>query len=96
MSYLDDLASEIQRRVPASLVPDDDTALLFRLYAMLARVKGEGVTAADVHDAWSVWMAERDPHHRSLKPFGDLDSATQEADEPYVEAIRTAAAQLRS
>jgi hypothetical protein len=96
MTYLDDLASEIQQHVPADLVPDADTALLFRLYAMLARVKGERVTAADVHDAWSVWMAERDPRHRSLKPFGELDKATQASDEPYVEAIRTAAAQLRS
>jgi len=95
MTYLDDLAADIQQRVPADLVPNADTALLFRLYAMLARVKGEAVTAADVHDAWSIWMAERDPHHRSLKPFGELDAETQRSDEPYVEAIKTAAAQLR-
>lgn len=94
MTYLDDLAADIKRRVPSDLVPDDDTALLFRLYAMLARVKGAAVTPADVHDAWSVWMAERDPAHRSLKPFDALDAETQRSDEPFAEAIRATVAEL--
>lgn len=92
MTYLDELAREIQRRVPPDLLPDGDTATLFRLYALLARIKGQGVTTADVHDAWAVWMASSDPNHQSLKPFDELDAKTQAADEPYAAAIRAAAA----
>lgn len=91
MTYLDEIAGEIQRRVAPDLLPEGDTASLFRLYALLVRAKGEAVTAEDVHDAWSAWMAERDPEHRSIRPFSELDPATQAADEPYLRAIRAAA-----
>jgi hypothetical protein len=94
MSYLDDLAIEIERRVPPERLPDSNTRSLFRLYALLALVKGDAVTLADVHDAWAVWMLDRDPHHRSIKPFSDLDAETQGADEPFADAIREVAARL--
>ncbi|MGH8573923.1 MAG: DUF7701 domain-containing protein [Gammaproteobacteria bacterium] len=94
MSYLDELATEIERRLPADLVPDGDTRSLFRLYALLALAKGRAVTAADVHNAWTAWMQERDPHHRSIKPFEELDAETQSSDEPFVEAIRAVAERL--
>ena len=94
MSYLDKLANEIQRQVPERLLPDEDTASLFRLYALLALAKGQAVNAIDVHNAWVAWMQERDPGHRSIKPFEQLDAATQAADEPFVEAIRTVAERL--
>jgi hypothetical protein len=91
MSYLDELAREIERHVPGELLPDRDGGSLFRLYALLALAKGTGVTANDVHDAWAVWMQERDPGHRSIKPFDELDAETRAADEPFVRAIRAAA-----
>lgn len=94
MSYLDELAAEIEQRVPDGLLPAGDTRSLFRLYALPALVKGRGVSAADVHNAWAVWMQERDPQHRSIKPFRDLDADTQAADEPFVEAIRIVAERL--
>lgn len=94
MTYVDELASEIREQVPAGLLPDGDTKPLFRLYALLALTKGRAVSAADVHNAWAVWMLERDPDHQSLKPFDALDAETQASDAPYVRAIRTVAEHL--
>jgi hypothetical protein len=94
MTYLDDLAVDIERRVPPELLPDDGTESLFRLYALLAFAKGRNVNAVDVHNAWVVWMLERDPGHRSIKPFEALDADTQASDTPFVEAIRAAAERL--
>jgi len=64
---------------------------LFRLYAVLVLVKGEATTAADVHDAWSAWKAERDPQNAHIRPFGELEKATRDADEPFAAAIREVA-----
>ena len=89
MSYLDDLGAAIRARVPDDKLPDRELDPLFRLYAVLALAKGEGGTAEDVHNAWSAWMADREPDHGALRPFADLDATTQAADEPYVEAIRS-------
>ncbi len=61
---------------------------------MLALAKGRAVETADVHNAWAAWMQERDPAHRSLKPFEELDPETQASDEPFAEAIRAVAARL--
>jgi hypothetical protein len=94
MIYIDEIAADIAGRVPAHLLPDEDTKPLFRLYALLALAKGDRVSAADVHDAWAVWMTERNSDHRSLKPFSELDAETRRSDEPFVEAIRAAAAAL--
>jgi hypothetical protein len=94
MTYLDELATEIERRVPHELLPDDGTDSLFRLYALLALAKGRAVTAVDVHNAWAAWMLERDPGHRSIKPFDELDAETQASDAPFVEAIRAVAEHL--
>jgi hypothetical protein len=86
---VEDLAGEIHTQVPDRLVPDGDTRLLFRLYALLALAKGSTVSAADVHNAWVVWMLEQDPTHPALQPFDTLDAETQASDTPYVTAIRT-------
>ncbi len=94
MTYLDDLAIEIERQVPDDLLPDEDMASLFRLYALLALAKGRAVNAIDVHNAWVAWMQERDPNHRSIRPFEELDVATQASDEPFVRAIRAVAERL--
>jgi hypothetical protein len=87
MTYLDEVATEIERRVPRELLPDEDVDSLFRLYAVLALAKGSTVNAVDVHNAWAAWMLERDPGHRSIKPFDELDADTQASDAPFVEAI---------
>jgi hypothetical protein len=66
---------------------------LFRLYALLALAKGVEVTAEDVHNAWAVWMSGENPGHQSLRRFTDLDAETRASDEPFVEAIRSVAAE---
>jgi len=72
-------------------VPDGDSLPLFRIYAVLVLVKGERVTAADVHNAWSAWMCGEDPGHRSLKPFEELSPEGRAQDEPFADAIRAEA-----
>lgn len=89
---MDDLAQEIRERVPDDLVPEGDTHLLFRLYAVLALAKGERVTAADVHNAWAAWMQEGNRGHPAIRPFEELDSSAQRADEPFVTAIKAVVA----
>lgn len=66
---------------------DDCDDELLRIYAVLALTKGEDTTAEDVHDAWSAWKLAKDPDHKSLVPFDDLDSDTKALDDKYVEAI---------
>jgi hypothetical protein len=95
MTYLDDLGAEIKRQVPPGLLPAEDTESLFRLYALLLLVKGSEVTARDVHNAWASWMQGRDPGHRSIRPFGELDAQTKASDEPFAEAIRSVAERFR-
>jgi hypothetical protein len=94
VTYIDELAANLQRRIPRELLPDADTDLLMQLYALLALVKGEDVSNADVHDAWSLWTQSRAPGHRSLRPFAELDAETQASDTPFTEAIRAVAAEL--
>jgi hypothetical protein len=96
MSYLDDLAGQIEHEVSADVVPQQGTGLLFRLYALLLLTKGTAVTAADVHNAWAVWMQEKDPGHPAIRPFGELDAATQASDEPFLAAIKTVAARVKN
>lgn len=91
MTYLDDIAGELRRAVPADAMPEEDTERLFRIYAVLVQAKGEHTTASDVHDAWSAWMAEINPQHRSLKPFAQLDREVQDGDVPFLEAIHRVA-----
>lgn len=91
MTYLDELASEIERLVPRELIPEANTSALFRLYALLLLAKGRAVNASDVHNAWAAWMQERNPDHHALKPFDELDADTKASDEPFVRAIRTVA-----
>jgi hypothetical protein len=94
MTYLDSLATKVEQQIPRDLLPDGNTRSLFRLYAVLALAKGTAVEAADVHNAWAAWMQERDPDHRSIKPFDELDAAAQASDEPFVQAIRAVAEHL--
>lgn len=91
-TYIDRLARAIHDEVDPAKRPDDDTAPLFRLYAVLALAKGIATTREDVHDAWSAWMSGKDPSHRSLKRYGELPAEVQLQDQPYVDAIRAVAA----
>lgn len=95
MNYIDDIAQRIKREVPSELLPEGDADLLFRIYAVLALSKGENVRATNVHDAWSAWMSQSDPEHGSIQPFGRLPEDVQSQDEPFAEAIRKVAANLR-
>lgn len=93
-TYVDALAVRIQNATPSDLIPDDaagdQVQQLFRLYALLALTRGREVTAANVHDAWSVWMLGRgEGDHESIVPFVALDDEAQEQDDPFVRAIRS-------
>lgn len=91
MNYLEELADAIKAEIPTELLPDGDTHLLFLLYALLARAKGEQVASEDVHDAWAVWMTTRREDHEALLEYSRLDSSTRAEDDPFTAAIRRVA-----
>lgn len=96
-TYIDDLAERVREATPDDMVPGDaseqEVTQLFRLYALLGLVRGDTVTAANVHDTWSTWMLSRgECDHESIVPFGALDDDAQEQDDPFVRAIRQALA----
>lgn len=93
--YLDRLAEAIRTRLPAASLPEGDSTTLLRLYAALLEAKGSNVTQADVHNAWSVWMADRDPLHASLVPYSELDAAVQSEDAVFVNAMRSVADEFK-
>lgn len=95
VNYIDQIAEAIKREVEDDNVSVDDTAPLFRLYAVLALAKGTRVTAADVHNAWSAWKLMTDPSHAFIKPFTELSPDVQARDEPYVAAIQAVARRFR-
>jgi hypothetical protein len=89
VSYLDKTAQAIRAAVPPHLLPaEDDLEQLFRLYAVLARAKGQATTGSDVHDAWSAWMLGRGEEHESIRPYEELDAETRREDAPFLKAIR--------
>jgi hypothetical protein len=90
MSYLRDLSEAIRAEVPSRLIPEgaDD---LFLIYAVLARVKGNQVTAEDVHDAWTAWMEIHKQQHQSMVPFDQLPEDVRLEDRPFVAAIHAVA-----
>lgn len=92
MTYIDELASEVGRRLPPERRPKKQAQELYRLYALLVLVRGEEVTLKDVHDAWSTWMTAQNPAHPALRPFGELSKAAQREDQPYADAIREVSA----
>lgn len=96
MSYLDNVARAIQQQLDPEQLPAGDTALLFRLYAVLLLAKGTDVTEEDVHNAWAAWMLSTDPSHESIKPFAELSRSVQASDRPFTAAIRKAALSISS
>jgi hypothetical protein len=91
MTYLREVAERLRAELADRLPPDDADDLLL-IYAVLARAKGEAVSAEDVHDAWTAWKEIRGESHPSAVPFAELPSAVQAQDEPFVQAIRSVAA----
>ncbi len=94
MNYLDDIAQRIKWEVPPDLLPEGDTDLLFRMYAILALSLGEKVEATNVHDAWSAWMSQSNLEHNSIEPFEKLPADVQAQDEPFADAIKKVANSL--
>lgn len=90
LSYIDKIAGAIREQVPDEVLPKSDQQGvddLFRLYGLLALVKGTETNAEDVHDAWTVWMVQCGNDHHSLRPFAELDAETRDEDRPFVDAI---------
>lgn len=75
-------------------MPEGDADDLLRAYAVLLRAKGAEVTLSDIHDAWSAWMAKRDPAHASLVSYECLPEEVQEQDRVFTTAVRHAAEEL--
>jgi len=95
-NYIDIVAADVREATPRDRLPADghDLTALFRLYALVARIKGEQATAADVHDAWSVWMLNRGEANEAIRPYEDLHHPR--GDQPVVAAVRSAANRARS
>lgn len=87
MTYIDRIAGQIRGVLPPEARPTEHADELYRLYALLVLVQGEGTTMENVHDAWSTWMSAHDPGHASLRPFLQLDPDTRDEDRPYLDAI---------
>lgn len=92
-SYLDVLGESIRDELGTEDA-DSTPRELLRLYAVLLLAKGENVSAADVHNAWSAWALSREPGHDSIRPFAELDPSTRQMDSPFVGAIERAARRL--
>lgn len=90
-SYVEDIAKAVRARVPADVVPDGDTDLLFLLYALLALSRGRETSPRNVHDAWAAWMTARGEKHQSVVPFDELPSSVKQEDQPFVVAIHDVA-----
>ncbi|HOD27660.1 MAG TPA: hypothetical protein PKH03_00480 [Syntrophales bacterium] len=75
-------------------MPDENAEELLRLYAVLLRAKGTGITESDIHDAWSAWMSTRDESHKALVNYEDLPPEVRDADSVFASAVRKAAQEL--
>lgn len=88
MSYVTDITGRLADRLP------DCPPELLRLYALLVLTTGPETTLEDVHDAWACWREGTRPDHKSLVPFAGLAPEVQELDRPYMDAIRSVAAEV--
>lgn len=66
------------------------------LYLLLVLVKGQDVTAEDVHNAWAVWRSLADPTHQHLVPFDQLSAEVRELDLVYTQRVAAAAKELEA
>ncbi len=97
-SYFNDVTARLDE-----LIPGNDPALL-RHYAVLTLTTGEETGRREVHDAWSAWKAGDGWSYGPVKdndakvspylvPFEELSEEIAAYDDPYVDAIRTVAAE---
>ncbi len=91
LPYIDALAQKIWAETEGAGVPDRQSYPLYRMYAVLALVRGEETSNENVHDAWSAWQAGIRPNHPSLVPFDQLAPKIQDLDTLYRDAIRRVA-----
>jgi len=96
VTYLREIAAEIQEEVGRVALPDLDTTVLFDLYALLALTLGADTTPRDVHHAWVAWMLSRGETHESMVPFEALPPAVRAEDVPFARAIGVVAVRRRS
>lgn len=96
MTYIEEIADAIRRRVDHGAADDPEATRLYLVYAVLALTVGENVTRRHVHDAWSAWKAMSDPGHESIRPFEELEADIQQDDQPFVSAIKDVARQLKA
>ena len=96
MTYLQDLADEIEAEALPAGTPDAQMRDLFRVYAVLAQAKGEETTARDVHDAWVAWMLSLGRDHESMVPYSELPPEVQREDDRFVSAIREVVCRRRA
>jgi hypothetical protein len=91
VNYIEAIADEIRRKVQADVLPDEDSAELFLIYAVLLLALGDQVSREDVHNAWCAWMSSWGADHEAIVPFSELSPETQAEDSPFVLAIRSVA-----
>ncbi|MFD9392071.1 hypothetical protein ACFWBB_15500 [Streptomyces sp. NPDC060000] len=89
-NYLEAEARLIREHLPAGASIPENADLLFLIYAVLKRAKGDAVTNSDVHDAWAAWMTYTRGEHPAIVPYEDLTPSTQREDAPFRAAIRAA------
>lgn len=93
MTYVEDVQDRLIVEFPKLGEPHRQD--LLDQYTLLALVKGEKVTPADVHDAWSVRMMRIRPEHWSIIPFVELTEDIQDRDAKYARAIQKIAREMR-
>jgi hypothetical protein len=94
MNYLESVAKRVQEQIAPNLRPKTRDEELYRVYALLALVRGRQCTLENVHDAWSAWMTGDQPDHDALVPFNLLSQEAQLKDAPYLAAIQRVATHL--
>lgn len=90
MDYITERAHRVFVLAHGGGVPTDGDIALYRMYAVLSFAKGTETTPRDVHDAWTAWIVDAYPEHRSAKPFDELSEDVQRMDALYVSAIHRA------
>ncbi len=96
MTYIERMREAIRAELPDALLAQTGIDELLLFYALLAATRGVRTTREDVHDAWVTWQVSRGQTHAAMVPFGKLSAGVRAEDEPYVAAIRRAAARIRS
>lgn len=101
MNYIERARAELWRALAdvlpaAGMVWDPmEQPGLFDLYTLLLLTFGENVESRHVHDAWSVYTMGSRPRHQSIVPFENLSAEVAAYADPFRDAIRLAAKNLR-